>query len=113
MTTPQEHVRSLVTICDYTNTGIYLFDSAAVRGIPETLPASGGVFCTTGPINLTPGRCHINIALFRGTAMADHIEQATSFDVEADEFYRSGRVPSRAWGLCLLRHQWSFEEGAP
>jgi lipopolysaccharide transport system ATP-binding protein len=109
---PLKHVRFLVTIYDYTNTGIYLFDSDAVGGIPETLPGSGVVTCTTEPINLTPGRCYINLALFRGTAMADHIEQAASFDVEADEFYRTGRVPAREWVLCLLQHQWSFNERA-
>jgi lipopolysaccharide transport system ATP-binding protein len=110
---PLKHVRFLVTIYDYTNTGIYLFDSDAVGGIPETLPARGVVTCTTDPINLTPGRCYINLALFRGTAMADHIEQAASFDVEADEFYRTGRMPSREWVLCLLQHQWSFDERVP
>ena len=110
---PLKHVRFLVTIYDYTNTGIYLFDSDAVGGIPETLPARGVVRCTTDPINLTPGRCYINLALFRGTAMADHIEQAASFDVEADEFYRTGRVPSREWVLCLLQHKWSLDESAP
>ncbi|HEY3602141.1 MAG TPA: ABC transporter ATP-binding protein [Chthoniobacterales bacterium] len=107
---PLKHVRFLVTIYDYTNTGIYLFDSDAVGGIPESLPAEGIVTCTTDPINLTPGRCYINLALFRGTAMADHVEQATSFDVEADEFYSTGRVPAREWVLCLLQHQWSWQE---
>jgi len=109
---PLTHVRFLVTIYDYTNTGIYLFDSDAVGGIPETLPARGVVTCRTEPINLTPGRCYINLALFRGTAMADHIEQAASFDVEADKFYRTGRVPAREWVLCLLQHRWSFNESA-
>ncbi len=108
---PLRHVRFLITIYDYTNTGIYLFDSDAVGGIPEVLPAQGVVTCTTDPINLTPGRCYLNLALFRGAALADHIERATSFDVEADEFYRSGRIPSRDWVLCLLRHNWSFSEG--
>ena len=107
---PLKHVRFLVTIYDYTNTGIYLFDSDAVGGIPEVLPAEGVVTCTTDPINLTPGRCYINLALFRGTAMADHIEQAASFDVEADEFYSTGRIPSREWVMCLLKHKWSFGE---
>ena len=110
---PLKHVRFLVTIYDYSNTGIYLFDSDAVGGIPETLPARGVVTCTTEPINLTPGRCYINLALFRGTAMADYVEQAASFDVEADEFYHTGRVPSREWVLCLLQHKWSFDESAP
>ncbi|HEX4667115.1 MAG TPA: ABC transporter ATP-binding protein [Chthoniobacterales bacterium] len=110
---PLRHVRFLVTIYDYNNTGIYLFDSDAVGGIPEKLPAEGVVTCATDPINLTPGRCYINLALFRGTAMADHVEQATSFDVEADEFYQTGRMPPREWVLCLLQHQWSLQEGPP
>ena len=110
---PLKHVRFLVTIYDYTNTGIYLFDSDAVGGIPETLPATGTVTCTTEPINLTPGRCYISLALFRGAAIADHVEQAASFDVEADEFFRTGRMPPREWVLCLLQHQWSFDESAP
>jgi lipopolysaccharide transport system ATP-binding protein len=107
-----KHTRFLVTIYDYTNTGIYLFDSDAVGGIPEVIPAEGVVTCTTDPINLTPGRCYVNLALFRGTAVADHIEQAATFDVEADEFYSTGRVPPREWALCLLKHKWSFDENA-
>ena len=107
---PLKHTRFLVTIYDYTNTGIYLFDSDAVGGIPEVLPAEGVVICTTDPINLTAGRCYINVALFRGTAIADYIEQAASFDVEAGEFYSTGRVPPREWVLCLLKHKWSFDE---
>ena len=107
---PLKHTRFLVTIYDYTNTGIYLFDSDAVGGIPEVLPAEGVVICTTDPINLTAGRCYVNVALFRGTAIADYIEQAASFDVEAGEFYSTGRVPPREWVLCLLKHKWSFDE---
>jgi lipopolysaccharide transport system ATP-binding protein len=109
---PLRHVRFLITLYDYTRTGIYLFDSDAVGGIPETLPAEGIVTCTTDPINLTPGRCYINLALFRGAAMADHIERAVSFDVEADEFYQTGRVPPRDWVLCLLQHKWNFSNKA-
>jgi lipopolysaccharide transport system ATP-binding protein len=109
---PLRHARFLVTIYDYTNTGIYLFDTDAVGGIPELLPQQGTVVCTTDPIDLTPGHCYLNLALFRGAAMADHIERATSFDVEADQFYESGRVPSRDWVLCLLRHNWRFVEAS-
>ncbi|MEP6808727.1 MAG: ABC transporter ATP-binding protein [Chthoniobacterales bacterium] len=108
---PIKHARFLITVYDYTNTGIYRFDSDAVGGIPETMPADGIVSCITGPINLTPGRCYVNLALFRGTAMADHIAQATAFDVEADEFFSSGRVPARETAICLLQHAWSTNEG--
>lgn len=104
---PLKHTRILISIYDYTNTGIYLFDSDAVDGLPEILPAEGTVTCMTAPINLTPGRCYINLALFRGAAIADYLEQAASFDVEPDDFYRTGRLPTRDWVLCLARHEWS------
>jgi lipopolysaccharide transport system ATP-binding protein len=109
---PLRHTRFLITIYDYTNTGIYLFDSDAVGGIPELLPAEGTVTCITNPINLTPGRCYINLALLRGAATVDYIQQAASFDVEADEFYKTGRIPPRDWVLCLLHHEWSVD-GTP
>lgn len=104
---PLKHTRVLITIYDYTNTGLYLFDSDAVNGLPDTLPAEGTVTCTTDPINLTPGRCYVNLAFFRGAAIADYIEQAASFDVEPDDFYGTGRMPTRDWVLCLLKHRWA------
>ena len=61
-------------------------------------------------MNLTPGRCFLNIVFYRGTAMADHVQNAAYFDIEPEDIYGSGRIPPRGWVVGLLQHQWSFGE---
>jgi lipopolysaccharide transport system ATP-binding protein len=104
---PLRHARFMVTIYDLTNTGIYLLDSDATGGLPEALPAEGTVVCTTDAINLTPGRCYLNLALSRGSQLADHVQYAAYFDVEADDFHGTGKVPPRDWVLGLIKHEWA------
>jgi lipopolysaccharide transport system ATP-binding protein len=108
---PVLYPKFLVGIYDYTNAGIFLLDSDAAGGLPQVLPAEGSVTCVTEPINLTTGRCYVNIALMKGGTMADYIQYAGYFDVEAEDVYGSGKVPPRDWVLCVLRHRWSVEEG--
>ena len=100
----------MVEICDYTNVGIFVLNSDAVGGLPEVLPPEGHVACRTAPISLTPGRCYINLALLKGAAVADYVPYAGHFDVEADDVYGSGKVPSRNWVLCVLKHEWLIED---
>jgi lipopolysaccharide transport system ATP-binding protein len=103
---PLKHPRFLVTVYDLTNTGIYLMDSDAIGNLPEVLPAEGTVVCTTDAINLTPGRCYVNLALRRGSQLSDHVQYAAYFDVEADDFFGTGKVPPRDWVLGLVKHRW-------
>jgi lipopolysaccharide transport system ATP-binding protein len=98
----------LVGIYDYTNTGIFLLSTEIAGDLPDKLPPEGTVVCVTEPINLTAGRCYVNVALEKGGVMADYIQYAGYFDVEADDVYRSGKIPPRNWVLCVLPHKWSF-----
>ncbi len=103
---PLQNPRFVVSVYDFSDTGIFVFDSDAAGGLPETLPAEGSVTCVTEPINLTPGRCFVNLRLSKGGADADYLAQAAIFDVEADDFHGSGKVPDRNWVLCLLKNEW-------
>ena len=107
---PLKFPRFVVSIHDFRNTGIFVFDSDAIGGAPEQLPREGVVTCVTDPINLTPGRCYVNLSLLRGNSMSDHIEHAATVDIEADNVYGTGKVPPREEALCLLRQKWSFEQ---
>jgi hypothetical protein len=42
--------------------------------------------------------------------MADYIQYAVWFDVEAEDIHGSGKVPGRDWVLCVLPHQWLVNE---
>ena len=107
---PLRNTKFLVGIYDSSSAGIFALDSEAAGGLPEVLPAKGSVTCVTNPINLTPGRCFVNLALFRGGMMADYLQYAGYFDVEMEDVYGTGKIPSRNWVLCVLRHKWSIEE---
>jgi len=111
--TSEAPVRSpqfLVTIYDADWTGLFLLDSDAEGGLPDVLPAEGAVTCVSEPIDLTPGACRVNVAVSRAGFLADHVEYAGRFEVEADDYYSSGRLPAREWVLSLRRHRW--EAGA-
>ncbi len=107
---PLKFARFMAAIHDFRNTGIFVFDSDAVGGVPEQLPCEGFVTCVTDPINLTPGRCYVNLSIQRGNSLSDHIEHAAAFDVEADDVYGTGKVPPREEALCVLRQEWTFRE---
>lgn len=104
---PVNFLQVYVSIYDLSHTGIYVLDSDTVGGLPERLPPKGVLTCLTDPINLTPGRCYATVGLYKGNVLADRVGCAAYFDVEADGFFKSGKMPSRSYVLCAIRHQWS------
>jgi lipopolysaccharide transport system ATP-binding protein len=103
---PLRHARFLLTIYDLTHVSLFILDSEATGGLPETLPAEGTLVCETDELNITPGRCYINLDLIRGHQLADRIAYAAYFDVDEDDFYGTGKLPSREWTMTVLRHRW-------
>jgi lipopolysaccharide transport system ATP-binding protein len=102
-----QNPRFVATIRDANTTGLFALDSGATGGLPDELPAEGVVECVTDPINLTPGRCYLTLRLQRGTVDTDWVRPAAEFDVESDDFFGTGRQPTRDWVVGLLRHRWS------
>jgi len=102
-----------VGIFDISNVEIYFLDSDSTRDLPEALPSKGIIKCYVDPINITPGKCYVNIALVKGGlieggTMIDYIQNAASFNVEEKSFYKSGKLPPRSWSMCLIKHKWSL-----
>jgi lipopolysaccharide transport system ATP-binding protein len=100
------HLRFIASICDMNNVGIYMLDSDATGGLPEELPAEGSVTCITEPLHVTPGRCVVNLMLWKGAGLVDDVQNAVVFDVEADDVLGSGKLPPRDWALGILKHKW-------
>jgi lipopolysaccharide transport system ATP-binding protein len=107
---PLRHAQFLIGVYDFNNTGIFLLDSDAAGGLPEVLPSEGVIRCITDPINLTPGPCYVNVAVRRAGGLADYVQRALVFDVAADDFYGSGKLPARDWAITLLRQDWHLNE---
>ncbi|MGB5618732.1 MAG: ABC transporter ATP-binding protein [Desulfobacterales bacterium] len=111
--TPVNFLQIYVSIYDLSHTGIYVLDSELVGGLPERLPPKGVLTCLTDPINLTPGRCYATVGLYKGSTLVDRVGCAAYFDVEADAFYESGKIPERSYVLCTIRHQWFNGDNHP
>ena len=101
--------RFLIGIYDDTNTGIYALNSEAVTSVEAGLAEEGTVTAITDPINLTPGRCYLNVALLTDDVTVDYLQHAANFTVSATDGHGEGFVPTREWVLCVLKHQWSFQ----
>jgi lipopolysaccharide transport system ATP-binding protein len=101
--------RFLIGIYDYTNTGIYALNSEGVTSVEPGLAEEGTVTAVTDPINLTPGRCYLNVALLTDDVTVDYLQHAANFTVSATDGHEEGFVPTRDWVLCVLKHQWSFQ----
>lgn len=84
--------------------------SEIVGGLPETLPPKGKVTCITEKLDITPGRCYLNLSLLKAGVMADYIRYAVYFEVENDDFYGTGKLPGRDWVYCLRQQQWLADE---
>jgi lipopolysaccharide transport system ATP-binding protein len=103
---PLRSARFQVILHDEEYYGLYRLDTSAEGGLPELLPARGSLTCTTDPINLTPGRCGLTVAVHRGAQLADYLTYAGAFDVQPDGFFPSGRMPTREVAFGVLRHRW-------
>jgi lipopolysaccharide transport system ATP-binding protein len=103
--------RFVVEIYDLSGAGIYLLDTKCTGDLPDVIPACGAVVCETEPIKLTPGRCYVNLEVRKGDAKADAVEDAAQFDVEAEDFYPTGRMPGRDRVMAVIRQQWSILNG--
>jgi lipopolysaccharide transport system ATP-binding protein len=108
---PINFLQVYVSIYDLSHTGIYVLDSDAVGGLPEKLPPKGVLTCLTDPINLTPGRCYATVGLYKGSTLTDRVGSAAYFDVEADDFFESGKTPERGYVICTIRYQWFSGDG--
>jgi lipopolysaccharide transport system ATP-binding protein len=103
---PLRHPRFILDVHDLRGTGIYQLDTKCTGELPEVLPARGAVVCETGPINLSPGRCYVNLEVLRGGEFADYVTYAAQFDVEAEDFYPTGRMPKRDWFIGVIQQDW-------
>ena len=107
---PVMNARFLIGIYDSMNVPLFRLDSQTTAGFTGTLDCKGTALCDTGPLNLTPGPCYLNVAIFAGSELADHIIQAVNLSIEPSDFFSSGRLFERRESLFLLPQRWYLDE---
>ena len=105
---PPSGVNFLVGIYDQLNRPIFFLDSRTTGGIPKNLKQDGYVSCITGPVNISPGPCIVNVAIVVNEDLVDHIPNITTLDIEPADFYGTGRITTRQTALCLLQQKWEL-----
>ncbi len=104
------HPQFSATIYDYNKgIGIISLHSEMTGGLAQVFPEKGRLICITEPINITPGRCYINLTLLKSGTVIDYLQHAIYFDVEASDFYGTGKLQDRDWVMCLRQHKWLLE----
>ncbi|MFI5323991.1 MAG: ABC transporter ATP-binding protein [Thermodesulfobacteriota bacterium] len=108
---PVRFPQFLIYIMDFrTHATILRLDSEMQKGLPETLPPSGHIICLTDEIRLSPGRCYVDLSIRKGSSTADYIEHAGYFDIEIEDLYGSGKLPTRVQTICIINYKWQSEE---
>jgi lipopolysaccharide transport system ATP-binding protein len=110
---PLRHPRFIVPVYDPARAPMVLLESDTFGGLPDTLPPEGEVVCITEPLMLTPGLCHVDVRLRKGSLLIDEVENAAAFDIEPHDPIGIGEVPTRRWATHVVGQKWSVEaEGA-
>jgi lipopolysaccharide transport system ATP-binding protein len=83
--------------------------STKVNGFDfEEIPVSGVIICKVPSVPLQSGRYSFNLFCTVGTEIADWIQNAGFFEVEAGDFFGSGRLPPPDQGAFLMKHSWAI-----
>jgi lipopolysaccharide transport system ATP-binding protein len=110
---PVRFPQFVISIFDELGIGLFLLHSEFTDRLPEALPPEGIVSCETDPINLTPGRCAVEVELLKGNVRADLVSHAGTFDVEHDDVYGTGMLPPRDWVRYVVGQRWWLNGGDP
>jgi lipopolysaccharide transport system ATP-binding protein len=83
--------------------------STSVSGLDfEEIPAEGTLLCNIPCLCLQPGKYSFNLACRVGGEIADWIQNAGIVEVEAGDFFGSGKLPPSAQGTFLMKHSWAI-----
>jgi lipopolysaccharide transport system ATP-binding protein len=72
----------------------------------DEIPPNGMVFCKVPRMPLLPGRYSFNLFCTVGGEIADWIQNAGLVEVEAGDFFGSGRLPPADQGPFMVQHSW-------
>ena len=80
-------------------------------GVPfDSIPDAGRFTCRIERLPLSPGQYHITLFCRVNGSIADWVTQAAILNVEAGDFFGSGRLPPSSHGGFLVPQAWDLEK---
>lgn len=73
------------------------------------LPSRGQFRCTIDRLPLNAGFYSYNLISRSGAGIQDYVLKAGAFDVEASDYFGSGKTVDPNQGLMLIDHQWNLD----
>lgn len=98
----------IFSVYDQHSQAVATFNSANTSPEDATDAASGSKFvCEFEHLPLYPGRYSVNVALYKGTELQDHIEGALFFNVEPGRIQGRSIQPN-SYVNVYLHHKWNY-----
>jgi homopolymeric O-antigen transport system ATP-binding protein len=73
----------------------------------ELNPPGADIHCKLPNVPFSPGRYRLSIKIVVDGIVAFYLPNIIEVDVEAGDFYGTGRIPDNSWGgVCLVEHSW-------
>jgi lipopolysaccharide transport system ATP-binding protein len=83
--------------------------STSVNGFDfDRIPESGTILCKIPHLPLQPGRYNFNLYCTVAGGIADWVQNAGIIEVEAGDFFSTGRLPPPNQGPFMVQHSWSI-----
>jgi lipopolysaccharide transport system ATP-binding protein len=109
---PVKNVRVAITVHDVLGGRVFATDTRLLNADFAELPAAGEIVCAVPALPLAAGAYPLEVWATVGEEVADWVENAAALDVEAGDFFGTGRhTIAEKNGPCVVRHAWRLVEG--
>jgi lipopolysaccharide transport system ATP-binding protein len=103
---PLQNVHIAIGVHDIYDDNLFHLSTSVGGSDFSTLPPKGRILCRLPRLPLQPGRYTYNLYSSIGGEIADWIQNVGLINVEAGDFYGSGKLPPPQQGSFLVDHSW-------
>jgi lipopolysaccharide transport system ATP-binding protein len=106
---PLKNVHLSIGVHGRFDENLFHLSTNLVGGDFDEIPCLGTILCRIDRLPLQPGKYSFNFFSMVSREIADWVQNAGMIEVEAGDFFYSGKLPPLDQGPFLVPHAWSFE----
>jgi len=105
---PLRNVDIAILFYNQLGTCVLLSSSGFVGRAFEEVPPKGTFVCRFSKFPLVPGTYHLGLSCDTNSIQADDIRDAATIHVVEGDYYGSGKLPPRGYGMFAVPHEWDL-----